>query len=89
MIMGRDPALVIDRRCRTLIKGYAEKYVFRTYNGGPHGLVKTTEVVKNHFSHVCEALQYAFLGAGEDLALKSASRLSPGPFGWTNYTDVA
>jgi hypothetical protein len=63
-MMGR-PALVIDPSCKVLRKGMAGGYVHRRiqvtgderYEDKPY---------KNHFSHVCEALQYALVGAGED-----------------------
>ena len=68
MIEGK-PALLIDRRCTTLIKGFEGGYAYKRmevsgerYNDKPD---------KNMFSHVHDALQYMMLGAGEGRALMS------------------
>lgn len=58
-----EPALVISPRCRTLRKGMAGAYCFKRvqvtgrerYHDKPD---------KNHYSHVCEALQYGCMGLG-------------------------
>lgn len=64
-IVDGDPAILINPRCHTLIKGMS---------GGYHrkrllvaGEVKYRSVPdKNMYSHVCEALEYDCVSAGED-----------------------
>ena len=66
-VLGR-PALVISPTCPILRKAMMGKYQFRRlqvrgdarYHDAPD---------KNEFSHVAEALQYAAVGAGEDLTV--------------------
>jgi hypothetical protein len=64
------PAFLVDPSCTTLIAGFEGGYHFRRlqvsgeprYDDSPH---------KNSFSHVHDALQYAFLGGGEGRRLVS------------------
>lgn len=63
-MMGR-PALVISPACVTLRKGMAGGYCYRRLQiAGDERFEE--KPVKNMYSHVCEALQYAMVGAGED-----------------------
>ena len=67
-LIGGQPAIVVDPGCTTLIEGLAGRYQFRRiqvtsaekYVDKPD---KTAE------SHVCEALHYGLMGAGEGDAL--------------------
>jgi hypothetical protein len=62
--LGR-PALVISPKCVVLRKGMAGGYCFRRLQVTGDDRYED-HPLKNHFSHVCEALQYAMVGAGED-----------------------
>lgn len=62
--MGR-PALVISPKCKVLRKGMTGGYCFRRLQVAGDDRYED-HPLKNHFSHVCEALQYAMVGAGED-----------------------
>jgi len=62
-IDGR-PGLVLSPRCRTLIAGMAGAWRFRRLAvSGEDRFADAPE--KSRFSHVCEAAQYLFVGAGE------------------------
>ena len=69
-IVDGQPAFLISHQCRTLVKGLAGAYQFRRiqvvgderYHDKP---------VKDDTSHVCEAVHYGLLGAGEGETLFS------------------
>lgn len=63
-----QPALLVDPSCTTLIRGLAGEYQFRRLQvvGREEFRDKPD---KGPTSHVCEALHYALLGAGEGTAL--------------------
>ena len=69
-----EPAFLVGPRCTTLRKGLAGGFKFRRIQ------VANTERYmdkpdKNRYSHVCEALEYGLLGAGEgDTLLQDRSR---------------
>lgn len=67
LIDGR-PGLIIDPRCKTLRKGMAGAYHYKRVQviGSDRYQDKPD---KGIYSHVCEALQYCVLGAGEGKAL--------------------
>lgn len=67
IIDGR-PGLVIDPRCKVLRKGMAGAYCYRRV-AMPGGDRYQDKPDKGIYSHVCEALQYGMLGAGEGKAL--------------------
>lgn len=73
-IKGR-PAMVIHPRCKVLRKAMAGGYAYRRVlvAGTPRYEDKP---LKNRFSHVAEALQYAVVGLGEDARLVSPGRSS-------------
>jgi len=59
-----QPGLVLSPRCRTLIAGMAGVWRFRRLAvSGEDRYTDAPE--KSRFSHVCEAAQYLFVGAGE------------------------
>jgi len=67
MVDGQ-PGIIVSPKCRTLISGLEGKYEYkrrRTAGGIKYDPVPD----KNHYSHICEALQYAMLGAGEGTRL--------------------
>ena len=58
------PAMKISPNCTTLIAGFEGGYQYkRTYNMGQERYDERPS--KNRFSHIHDALQYAFLGGGE------------------------
>ena len=66
MIEGK-PALLIDRRCSTLIKGFEGGYAYKRMEVSGERYADKPD--KNMYSHVHDALQYMMLGAGEGRAL--------------------
>ena len=77
-LIDGEPAIQIHKRCATLRKGLA---------GGFHrkrmqvsGEIRYRDVPdKNHFSHVCEAMEYDVVSAGEDrnVTMSAGSRAKP------------
>jgi hypothetical protein len=62
IILGQ-PALAIDsKRCPTLRQGCVDRYMYKRVQGT--GSQFKDEPEKNKWSHVCDALAYAVLGAG-------------------------
>jgi hypothetical protein len=97
-MLGR-PALVISPSCKTLRKGMAGGYCFRRLQVAGDDRYEE-KPLKNGYSHVCEALQYAMVGAGEDWrALESGQSrrvsvnvrvhrsVGPGPARGESYSD--
>lgn len=65
MTMLARPGLVVHPRCKTLVKGMNGRYCLRRLQvAGREKYAEKPE--KNKYSHVCEALQYACVGEGED-----------------------
>jgi hypothetical protein len=59
-----NPALLVSPKCRTIRKGFAGSYHYKTIKGGDG--TRTHNVPdKNKFSHPHDALQYLLLGGGE------------------------
>jgi hypothetical protein len=71
------PALRISPECQMLRNGLGGGYYYRkiAVSGADDRLREQPE--KNHYSHVCEALQYAMLGEGEGWDLLGAKRPAP------------
>ena len=68
MDMGGQPAFLVSPKCRTFRKGMAGAYKMRRLQVvGDEKYADKPD--KNMYSHVCEAGQYLFLGAGEDTEL--------------------
>ena len=67
-LIGGQPALLIDPKCKTLIRGLSGEYCFRRLQvvGAERYQDKPD---KGPTSHVCEASHYLLLGAGEGDAL--------------------
>jgi len=74
MVVGR-PAMVIDPRCRVLIKGFEDSYCYRRLQVS--GERYADEPDKNKFSHVHDALQYVAVGMGEGRELLGAKSQQP------------
>jgi hypothetical protein len=71
MIEGK-PALLIDRRCPQLIKGFEGGYSYKRIEVSGERYADKPD--KNMFSHVHDAAQYLFLGAGEGRALMNSQK---------------
>lgn len=71
MVEGK-PALLIDRRCPQLIKGFEGGYAYKRMEVSGERYADKPD--KNMFSHVHDAAQYLFLGAGEGRALMNSQR---------------
>lgn len=72
-LVAGEPAIVVHPRCSTLVRGLAGDYRFKRlkvagddrYHDKPD---------KNDVSHVCEALHYGLLGAGEGVLQNPAKK---------------
>jgi hypothetical protein len=75
LAMDGKPGFLLSPKCRILRKGMAGGYYYkRVQVSGEERYQDKAE--KNKFSHVCEGLQYLFLGAGEGRVLiKEANRV--------------
>ena len=71
MVEGK-PALLIDRRCPQLIKGFEGGYAYKRMEVSGERYADKPD--KNMFSHVHDAAQYLFLGAGEGRALMHSQK---------------
>ena len=71
MIEGK-PALLIDRRCVQLIKGFEGGYSYKRMEVSGERYADKPD--KNMFSHIHDAAQYLFLGAGEGRALMATQK---------------
>jgi len=69
MVAGGGPALIISPTCKYLRRGMAGGYKYRQLQVSGEVAKHNPEPEKNIYSHVCEALQYAMLGAGQDSSL--------------------
>lgn len=66
MIEGLS-GMLIDYRCKHLVKGFEGGYQYRRMNVSGERYADKPD--KNHYSHIHDALQYLLLGAGEGKAL--------------------
>jgi hypothetical protein len=62
MVEGQS-GMLIDYRCRTIIKGFEGGYQYRRVQVSGERYSDKPE--KNMYSHIHDALQYLMLGAGE------------------------
>lgn len=78
LIDGRIPGFLMAPRCITLRKGFNSMFRYKKIRV-PGQERFTTEVDKNHWSHVCEAEEYGVLGGGEYAAVmgRQDDRASP------------
>ena len=64
LTMAGEPGLIVAPRCRYLRRGMAGGYKYRLMQiSGEERFHEMPE--KNIYSHICEGLQYAMVGAGE------------------------
>ena len=68
------PAILISPRCQTIIRGLAGAYYLRRVSIGASEIY-ADKPVKTPESHVCEALHYLLVGAGEATSLAGATAL--------------
>ena len=67
-LIDGEPGLLIDPSCKILRKGLSSKFIYkRVQVVGDEKF--HDEPDKNFWSHVCEALEYAMVGAGEGKAI--------------------
>jgi hypothetical protein len=79
-LIGGRPAVIIDPSCQVLIRGLGGEFQFRRLQVTGKELY-TDKPDKGPTSHVCEALHYGLMGAGEGEALFDTA--------WTSeYNDV-
>jgi hypothetical protein len=71
MVEGK-PAILIDRRCPQLIKGFEGGYAYKRMQVSGERFADKPD--KNMFSHVHDAAQYLLLGAGEGRALMNSQK---------------
>ena len=85
MVDGQSGVL-IDFRCRTIIKGFEGGYQYRRMQVS--GERYDDKPDKNHFSHIHDAVQYLMLGAGEGRAILNNQQHAPKPFQASTNFDV-
>ena len=85
MIEGLS-GLLIDQRCRTIIKGFEGGYQYKRMQVSGERYADKPD--KNHFSHIHDALQYLMLGAGEGRQILSNMSVPNKPFQATRDFDV-
>jgi hypothetical protein len=85
MVDGQSGVL-IDLRCRTIIKGFEGGYQYRRMQVS--GERYDDKPDKNHFSHIHDAVQYLMLGAGEGRAILNNQQHAPKPFQASTNFDV-
>ena len=69
-LMEKQSGLIIDPRCKNLIKGFEGGYHYRRMQVSGERYEENPN--KNRFSHVHDALQYLMLGGGEGRKLTSS-----------------
>jgi hypothetical protein len=76
LTMTGEPGLLIHPRCKYLRRGMAGGFKYRLINASGDERFHL-EPDKNLYSHVCEALEYALLGAGEGRAVMGQNEKLP------------
>jgi len=85
MIEGQS-GLLIDPRCRNIIKGFEGGYQYRRLQVSGERFDDKPE--KNHYSHIHDALQYLMLGAGEGRQVMHNTNITKGAFQAKREYDV-
>lgn len=75
-LIDGEPGMLIHPQCRTLRKGYAGGYNYRRVQVSGDAKYRD-EPDKNLYSHVCDADQYAMIGAGEGKAIMVPATVQP------------
>ena len=70
---GGRPGLLISRNCKALRKGLSGGYYYKRLQVAGEEIYRN-KPYKNNYSHICEALQYMLLGAGEGDALVTSKQ---------------
>lgn len=78
--------LLIDPRCRTIIKGFEGGYQYKRMQVSGERYADKPD--KNHFSHIHDAVQYLMLGAGEGRQILHNVNTPSQPFQATRDFDV-
>ena len=71
-LVDQKSGILIDQRCRYLIKGFEGGYHYKKLNLAGHERYGDTPEKDNRFSHVHDALQYGLCGGGESRKLLSS-----------------
>ena len=84
MIDG-EPGMLIDPGCKTIRKGLSSKFIYKRIQiVGDEKFHDKPD--KNFWSHICEALEHAMVGAGEGKLITRKARPKPKPkqrvLGW-------
>jgi RecA/RadA recombinase len=69
-LIDGEPALLIHPECRILRKACGGGYAYARVQVQNQGERWQDKPIKNHFSHVAEALQYALMGGGEGARIR-------------------
>ena len=85
MVEGQS-GLLIDPRCRNIIKGFEGGYQYRRLQVSGERFDDKPD--KNHFSHIHDALQYLMLGAGEGRQVMHNMNITKGAFQAKREYDV-
>ncbi len=85
MVEGQS-GLLIDPRCRNIIKGFEGGYQYRRLQVSGERFDDKPE--KNHYSHIHDALQYLMLGAGEGRQVMHNMNITKGAFQAKREYDV-
>ncbi len=85
MVDGHS-GLLVDFRCRNLIKGFEGGYQYRRIQVSGERYDDKPE--KNHYSHIHDALQYLMLGSGEGRSILTNQAHAPKPFRAQRNYDV-
>ena len=85
MIEGQS-GLLVDPRCRTLIKGFEGGYQYKRMQVSGERFDDKPD--KNHFSHIHDALQYLMMGAGEGRSILRNVSANVKPFQAKTEFDV-
>lgn len=76
--MDGGPALIVSPTCKVLMRGMAGDYRYQRIQVS--GTARYSQIpVKSASSHICDALEYAMLGAGEDIRVMGG--------GWSTVLD--
>lgn len=74
-VVGGRPGLLLDPSCRMIVAGLEGKYRFKERS--EEATTDDERVIKNKWSHPCEALQYLLLGGREGQQLLTGRMKAP------------
>ncbi len=70
------PGFLVHPQCKVLRVGLAGGFKYKTVRGDLEGLVRA-KPDKNMYSHICEAAEYMFMGAGENRSIITSETAKP------------